>query len=393
MKNKSLVIIGGGLRYDNQTIFNSMIELAGGKTKAKIGVVPTASNHPQIYGNINVQTFRNYGVEAELIPVYNSKDLKNYETTAYDNRIADRVRQCTGIFFIGGLQHRIPQAFYTADGKDSPVLTAIKEVYENGGFIGGTSAGAAIMSAEMFIDGDSIDIMKRGAGRGGFMGRGLGLIGPDILVDQHFFSKGRFGRLLVGIAEKGYKLGFGIGENTAAVVTNNDLVEIIGYKGALVMDLYQSKVNKNIKEFNIQNVVISYIDRADTFSIKRKETVPSNYKKQGIFIDPNAPDFIPYNDVERFYPDIFANRVLRDLMWDFIDNNQKEVIGIAFSGLPDPNETEYYNRLGFEFRFRKSNNSKGYYTGVLGSEDYTVRDIHFDVTPIQMEKQLYTHLY
>ncbi len=385
----TLVIVGGGLRYDNHIIFDKMVELASGKGKARIAIIPSASNHPYIYGSLAVDAFKSYGADAELIPIGNCEELRNYETAAYNQKLIDKILNSTGVYFIGGIQERIPQSLYNQpDGMKTPMLNAIWDVYERGGFIGGTSAGAAIMSEIMFKGGDSIDIMKNGAVNTGSIGYGLGFIGKDVLVDQHFFAKGRFGRCLKVMTETGYQLGLGIAENTAGVVTHGEEVEIIGYKGALIMDLTESTIDETLDGFNLQNGIVTYLDRGDRYNIRNRKTTPSHYKLNGIKIDPTAEDFVPYNTRERFYNDILANRVLRDMMWDFIDNNQKEAIGLAFSN----NLSDMEKRKGFEFKFYKTKKSIGYYTGILGSEDYTVIDIHFNITPIYMPKRLYEYI-
>ena len=55
-------------------------------------------------------------------------------------------------------------------------------------------------------------------------------------VFAHFLKRGRIGRMLPLMMAKGYKLGLGIEENSAAIV-QGDLVEVVGGKGALLIDL------------------------------------------------------------------------------------------------------------------------------------------------------------
>ena len=54
------------------------------------------------------------------------------------------------IFFTGGDQKRITKALRNEDGENTPLLEAIWEVYNEGGVIAGTSAGAAVLSRVMF---------------------------------------------------------------------------------------------------------------------------------------------------------------------------------------------------------------------------------------------------
>ncbi len=42
----SLVIVGGGLEANNRSIFNQMIDLAGGADKAVFAVIPSAGGAP-----------------------------------------------------------------------------------------------------------------------------------------------------------------------------------------------------------------------------------------------------------------------------------------------------------------------------------------------------------
>ena len=73
-------------------------------------------------------------------------------------------------------------------------------------------------------------------------------------------------------------------------------------------------------------------------------------------------------------------------MTNFIDNRQKEVVGLAF-GTPGAKDAK--PDLGFEFRFRKGHDSFGYFTSGLGGEDYTVINIYLDIRPVQMSNPLY----
>ena len=59
------------------------------------------------------------------------------------------------------------------------------------------------------------------------MSPGLGLI-KNVIIDQHFAQRGRIGRLLTGIAENPEVLGIGIDEDTAIVVDDKGIAEVIG---------------------------------------------------------------------------------------------------------------------------------------------------------------------
>jgi cyanophycinase len=382
----SLVIIGGSLRYDNAEVFNKMIDLAGG-SGAKVCVFPTASSKPQKYGQQAVDAFKKYGANAVFIPVAVKNLDVDYKVAVNDSALIQQVRDCTGVYFIGGDQARITQALYTEAGDRTPILNAVWEVFDRGGMISGSSAGAAIMSETMFKNEiDVLTTLKQGVKEGENIDKGLGFIGPDVFIDQHFLTRGRFARALVTMQKKNYKLGIGVDENTALVVSpGTGDVEVIGYKGALVLDLAKATSNPAIGKFNLQNAKLTYLDRGDKFNFKTSTVTPSPEKLGDTKVDTNDPTYEPYFTEEIFTADILGNTAVVDVMANLIDNSHKEAIGLAFSEAADTVEPD----LGFQFRFKKEADSIGYYTGLFGGEDYSVENIYVDVTPIKMNAPLY----
>jgi len=66
------------------------------------------------------------------------------------------------------------------------------------------------------------------------MSPGLGLV-RNVIIDQHFAERGRFGRLLGAVAHNPRVLGVGIDEDTAAVV-EGDCFKVIGSGAVYVVD-------------------------------------------------------------------------------------------------------------------------------------------------------------
>jgi len=62
---------------------------------------------------------------------------------------------------------------------------------------------------------------------------GLGLL-PGVIVDQHFGQRNRIGRLLALVAQSPGQLGLGLDEDTAAVITGDGVLEVLG-KGAVTL--------------------------------------------------------------------------------------------------------------------------------------------------------------
>jgi len=179
--------------------------------------------------------------------------------------------------------------------------------------------------------------------------------------------------------KKGYQIGLGIDENSAMVVNARRDVEIIGYSGALLLDLSAAITDRGIKGFNISNATISYLDRGDKFNLVSREFTPSPDKADNK-LDPNQPD----TREPVFTNDILGNNAVLDLMVNLIDNAQQEAIGIAFG-----NPRDAYPDLGFEFRFSKTINSVGYSSTEV--EAYSVLKLRMDIRPIQLQQPLYRY--
>jgi cyanophycinase len=152
----------------------------------------------------------------------------------------------------------------------------------------------------------------------------------------------------------------------------------------LVADLSEAVTDTRLGRFNLRNARLSYLDRGDRYDLRQRRTLPSPEKLNGTRIDPNAADFKPYFTRDAFYPDVLGDTTVANLMANLVDNRQREVVGLAF-GSPDGPRPE----LGWEFRFRKTPRSLGYYSGAFGGEDYTVVEIALDVTPVAMQLPLY----
>ncbi|HEY9225428.1 MAG TPA: Type 1 glutamine amidotransferase-like domain-containing protein, partial [Gemmatimonadaceae bacterium] len=134
------------------------------------------------------------------------------------------------------------------DGKTSPAYEALMARWRDGAVVSGSSAGAAVMSDPMIASGTSAGAITNGlkhtslakadsddVGGAVMITTGLGFF-PAALADQHFLSRGRFGRLLVALLElEHFDLGFGIDENTALVV-DGGTVWPAGASGVIVMD-------------------------------------------------------------------------------------------------------------------------------------------------------------
>ncbi|MFC5480248.1 cyanophycinase [Massilia suwonensis] len=373
----SLVIIGGALRPDNAAVWERIVQLSGGKG-ARIAVFASASANPEKSGAALVERLNKYGANAFFVPVAVRLTGTDYQAAADNPELAAAVRGAGGAYFAGGDQARITRALRRTDGSNTMVLDALWDLYRRGGVIAGTSAGAAIMSSTMFGHPKPVlATLKLGLTDGQEITPGLGFIGDDVFVDQHLLVRGRFARMLPAMLKKGYKLGLGIDENTAMIVGPNREVEVIGYKGALVVDL--SAANAKQGDFNVSNVRLSYLDNGDRFNIASHSFTPAPDKADGR-LDPARP----YYREPLFSADILGNSTVVDLMGKLIDSDQPEAIGLtldsANSVQPD---------LGFEFKFSRTGESVGYMSAT--TEAYSVYNVRLDIRPIVVRRPLYQY--
>lgn len=378
--------IGGALKSDNEEVWSRLVSLAGGKG-SRFVVFGTASDDPEASAKQAVELLQRRGAVAEALPVAPKFSWVDLNKVVRDPALIAKVRNAKGVFFTGGSQERIVDVLFPG-GHATPMLEAIWDVYRRGGVVAGTSAGAAIMSTVMFRDAPSvINIMKGKWVEGKQIDRGLGFVGPDLFVDQHFLKRGRFGRMIPLMMAKGYKLGLGVDENSAAVI-RGDEVEVIGGKGAMLVDLTDVKTDMTLGAFNLTNAKLTYLDHGDRFNLKTRVTTPSAVKLRGQKLDPTAPDYKPYYLEELFHLDMLGDTTIANAMNYLIDSNQKEVRGLSFDVKPKPGDP--LAELGFLFRVYKGPGSIGWSTDELGPEDYTVINLYLDVTPVRLPNPVYT---
>lgn len=170
--------------------------------------------------------FQSLGATSATNLVINSRTLAN-DSSTYRNLL-----QADGIFLRGGDQWR-----YVELWQGSLVEKALREIYQHGGVIGGTSAGAMVLSAVIF-DARQTSVDPRLALRNPlnagitFTENFLGFV-PEILTDTHFYERGRIGRLLAMLAvyraqKAKWISGIGIDDRTALGVSADGSAEVFG---------------------------------------------------------------------------------------------------------------------------------------------------------------------
>lgn len=211
----SLVICGGGELPP--AIHQEFLQLAGG-SRARIVVIPTATERAD--SREYIKSLRKDWPGATVL---HTRDRK----TANDPAFVASLRDATGVWITGGDQVRLTDAYlHTA------VHHELLNLLERGGVIGGTSAGAAVMSGLMIRGGETV----------AETGNGFGFLN-GIVIDQHFVRRNRVGRLVGVVDYYPNLLGLGIDEETALVVRGDDL-KVLGNSTVTVYSKHRFEVLK-----------------------------------------------------------------------------------------------------------------------------------------------------
>jgi cyanophycinase len=215
-----IVPIGGAENKENdRRILRRFVEVSGGED-ADIIVIPTASKMHET-GPRYEALFRDLG--AARVGVM---DFDTRRDCQEPNRL-QRLEQATGIFFTGGNQLRL-----TALLGGTPVAQLIRKRNAAGVTVGGTSAGASILSEHMIAFGDEGSSVIAGSVR---LAPGLGLTNRFV-IDQHFRERDRLGRLITALAYNPFAIGIGLDEDTAVFIGPDEVLDVEGTGGATVVD-------------------------------------------------------------------------------------------------------------------------------------------------------------
>ena len=216
-----LMAIGGAEdKLGARAILAQFVRLAGGPD-ARIAVLATAS----ALGDEIVELYRGLFAELGAARVAALRPVDRQQAQAPEPAVA--VADATGVFMTGGNQLRLSMVV-----AGTRLGAALLDAHRRGAVVGGTSAGASALSSHMVAFGGPGETPKQ---RLAHMAAGLGLL-PGVLIDQHFTQRNRLGRLLLLVASSPSQLGIGIDEDTAAVVTPDGVLEVIGKGTVTVVD-------------------------------------------------------------------------------------------------------------------------------------------------------------
>ena len=257
--DRRLIIIGGHEdKSDGKLILRAVAERVGG---GRLVIATVASGMPKEQYEEYEALFRGLGVKhVYKLEIESREDAKAERSL----RVLD---DTTTIFFTGGDQVKI-----TSQIGCSPVCERMQEIYESGGTIAGTSAGASVMSETMMVGGNGEETHRLGEGLK--LAPGLGFI-RGIIVDQHFAERGRIGRLLGAVTQNPRIIGVGIDENTAVIVERDQKFTVLGEGGVTILDAGSSTYSnisdeETSRALSVFDVKLHMLSQSDVFDCQTR---------------------------------------------------------------------------------------------------------------------------
>lgn len=205
----TLFIVGGGPLED--PLIKDFVERIGGD-EARLVVVTTANRRAEEAPDEITAMWRPRTKGQITLLHARSPDEANSDA------FVAPLRTATGVWLMSGKQTRLTTAYL-----GTKLLAELHAYLDRGGVLGGTSAGAAVMSDVMLAGGS---LAEPG------LYEGFGLL-KNAIIDQHFTERKREPRLLVALTKHPGRVGFGIDEGTALVVRGRDL-QVAGRAGVSV---------------------------------------------------------------------------------------------------------------------------------------------------------------
>jgi len=226
--------VANNLNFFEKGILKRIIKESKNGENSRIEVVTTASTIPMEVGTEYIKAF-NYLGASNVGAVHIQK-----REEASTDEILERVEKADVMMFTGGDQLRL-----TSILGGTRFHKALTEKYRNEEFVyAGTSAGAAAASASMIYQGTSKEALLKGEVK---ITSGLDLI-ENVIIDTHFVSRGRIGRLFQAVVSNPRVLGIGLGEDTGLLIKNGSCMEAIGSGLVILVD------GKQIRDTNLTDV-------------------------------------------------------------------------------------------------------------------------------------------
>ncbi len=229
---------------------------------SRVEVITTASRIPDEIGKGYSEAFAKLGcTNIGLIHIKTRED-------ALQEEYIERIKNADGVMFTGGNQMRLSTVLGGTE-----FMNVLLQRYMNENFlIAGTSAGAMAMSNTMIYEGNAAKALLKGEVK---ITTGLAFI-KDVIIDSHFVTHGRFGRLAQVVSANPACIGIGLGEDTGVIITEGNKLETIGSGTVILFDGHGIKHSNivdidNGSPISIENLIIHVLAKGNFYFLKEQK--------------------------------------------------------------------------------------------------------------------------
>ena len=366
-RSGTLILVGDVLRFNQRNVWIRITEDA-----ADLVIIAAASDRPKLYGEFARRALQRHGAFAELLPlaVDSAEFGVDYRRAVADGALVEKVREASGVFFVGGAPQRLARVLVQPDGSPTPLGRAVAEVHAAGGVVVGGIPG----STGLFTGVDALEVLSGGGVAPAQLYRGLELVPDGWFVDQHAFSPGRLAEILVAMRQLDIARGIGIGANTSAVIDGEEM-EVIGDEGVLLIDLAGHRTeSSSVHGFRLGGARLSYLEHGDRFDMSTLEVKPAADKLDGFEIEFDEEGRRAQEHERRVVVDLLEKGQLLRLLREALDGSRREAIGLAFP------ENAGDDERGFRFRFYSVDETVGWLSVDSGMDRYTIVDVGLEVS-------------
>jgi len=249
--NGTLIIIGGG--DISESLNKKIMEISGG-LQIPIVVIPTADgreNYDENFGEAGM--LRKMG--ATNVTVLHTTDRNVANTEEFVKPLLDAKL----VWFSGGRQWRLVDAY-----KNTLTEKMLWKVLENGGTIGGSSAGATIQGSFLARGDTKNNQVMMGDHQDGF-----GFL-SNVAIDQHVLARNRQFDMFEILRNRPELLGIGIDESTAIIV-NGDIFEVVGKSYVVVYDgKFWSREGSELKNLPEKGQIFYFLREGDRYNLRER---------------------------------------------------------------------------------------------------------------------------
>ena len=250
--NGTLIIIGGG--EISESLNKKIMETSGG-LQIPIVVIPTADgrdNYDENFGEAGL--LRRMGATNVTVLHTNDRNVANSE------EFVKPLISAKLVWFSGGRQWRLVDAY-----KNTLTEKMLWKVLENGGTIGGSSAGATIQGS-FLVRGDT----KNNQIMMGDHQDGFGFL-TNVAIDQHVLARNRQFDMFEILRNHPGLLGIGIDEATAIIV-KGDIFEVVGKSYVVVYDgKFWSREGSEFKDLPEKEQIFYFLREGDKYNLRERK--------------------------------------------------------------------------------------------------------------------------